>query len=529
MRSRMYSKGAQLWLAALLAPAMGIAQTQNAQPSWSFDSDGSWLAETVSIGNEGSQVFAEYGAYLNSRALFSASDANPPAPVWSDTQTEFNFEREVASAARAGVHASIHHEYADANQVWKHAVLRCYSSSSATPDWSYQFATLIGNGDSSAIRISDDGTLLVAAIYNAGTMKTEVSVFGAGSSTPQLSFLVDTFGAFEAFVVSGDGTTAAFRSGMRLVIVDLQSGATLLDQFQVNSTFYGGLDISGDGDDVAMGTASSLLRYERQGTGSYVQVETLQLGAGNFCAALGLAADGSTLYYVVNNFSTPSLATVRGRETTTGTALCSWQVAGSGSYLNLASEVCVSEDGERIAVGLMGDEGQTVPELLFFRAGVNAPIAAWDAPGSVVSLDMSPSGHNVAAAVRGSHSTQFSQGGAILLFETPDLDLVVDGVPTLGSTIELKQQLRQSAIARVIVAPSLDASPQFFPSAGLLYLDRSLLTWLPAGGANAQGEVVTSYTLPSTPSLIGASLYFQGVGLAPRDLSDNFVKLTILP
>ena len=529
MRSRMNWRGAQLWLAAALAPTMGIAQTQSAQPQWSFVSDGSWIAETVSIGDEGSQVFAEYGAYVNSRALFSAGDANPPVPVWSDTQTEFNFEREVASAARAGVHASIHHEFADANQVWKRAVLRCYSSSSSTPDWSYQFSTLIGNGDSSAVRVSADGTQLVAAIYDSGAMKTHVSVFGAGGSVPQLSFIVDTFGAFEAFVVSADGTTAAFRSSMRLVVVDLTSGATRLDQFLLNSTFYGALDISDDGRGLAMGTANSVVRYERQSSGNYVQTETLQLGAGNFCAALGLAGNGTTLYYVVNNFSTPSLASIHGRETLGGAQLLAWPVAGSGSYLNLASAVEVSADGQHVAVGLYGDEGQSVPELLFFSKDSTSPVATWDAPGSVVSLDMSPSGHNVAVASRNAHATQFAQGGAISVFEMPDLDLTVDGVPSLGATVQLRQRLRESSIARVIVAPALDSAPQYFPSAGLLYLDRSLISWLPTGTANSQGEVLTDFTLPSSPSLIGTSLYFQGVGLAPRDLSDNFVKLTILP
>lgn len=529
MRSRMYWRAAQLCLLSTLAPAAGIAQTQSAQPEWTFESDGSWLAETVSIGNEGSQVFAEYGAYVNSRALFAAGDVNPPAPVWSDTQTEFNFEREVASAARTGVHASIHHEFMDSNQVWKRAILRCYSSDSATPDWSYEFSTLIGNGDSSAVRISEDGTQLVAAIYDSGAMKTKVAVFGAGSSTPELTSIVDTFGAFEAFVVSADGTTAAFRSSMRLLVVDLATGATLLDQFLINSTFYGSLDITADGRGVAMGTANTVVRYERQSSGNYVQTETLQLGAGNFCAALGLAGNGSTLYYVVNNFSTPSRAQVHGRETQSGTTLLDYQVAGSGSYLNLASGVEVSADGQHVAVGLYGDEGQSVPELLFFSALSTSPVATWDAPGSVVSMDMSPSGHNVAVAARTVHATQFGQGGSISLFEMPDLDLTVDGVPTLGATVELRQRLRESAIARVIVAPALDSSPQYFQSAGLLYLDRSLVTWLPAGSAGAQGDVITSYALPSSPSLVGTSLYFQGVGLAPRDLSDNFVKLTILP
>ncbi len=507
----------------------GPSQAQDVQPVWSYDSDGSWIAEVVSIGNEGTQVFAEYGAYLNARALFSGGDTNPPSPVWTDSQTDFNFNRVVASAARGGIHASMHQEYSDAYQVWKKAVLRKYSSDSSTPDWSYQFDTLIANHNYSLVKVAADGSRVVGAVYDSSSMKTEVAVFGEFSGTPLITYAIDTLGAFEGFALSEDGSTMVFRSSMRLIAVDVDTGTVELDQFLINSTFFGALDISADGSVIAMGTSNTVVTYERDDLGAYSQAHSTTLAPGDFSGRLGLSMDGTKLYYSVNNFSTPARVEVQGIELSSGSSLLSYEALGTGSLLNLATSVQVSADGTRIAVGLWGDEGQTVPELLFFAAGNDAPISSFDAAGSILSLDMSPSGHHVAAAARNEHATVLGGGGSIMLFETPDLDLVMDGVPQAGTTVNLSQRLDGSAISRIIVSPALDPTPDFFPSAGYLYVDRTLMSWLPSGASNGQGEVVTPYAIPSDSAWVGTSLYFQGVGLAPRGLSDNYVKMTVLP
>ncbi|MCB9915912.1 MAG: hypothetical protein H6828_12345 [Planctomycetes bacterium] len=519
---------AAVTVGCVTAQLSGIAVAQSARQVWSYESDGSWLPETVSLGNEGTQVFVEFGAFANSRALFSTHDSDPPTAVWTDQQVEFNFNRTVASSAQYGTHAAMHQEFIDAQQSWKHAILRLYSSSSATPDWSYEFDTPIYNTEHSKVRVSSDGSRIVGAVYDAGTMTTDVTVFDASSPTPVLDITVNTFGAPVGLVVSADGTTAAFRSTMRFLIVDLQTGAALHDEFITNGSFSGGLACSPEGRRIIMASGSSVLSYQRTVGGSYAVSSLATLGVGETVAKVALSANGHALYYSVNNSLQKGMAGLRGLDLVTGASLVNYTVDGGGNLLNLASGLTVSADGGRAALALWGDEFGNVPELMFFQAGFDAPVATQDLPGSVVSLDMSPGGEHVAAAVRACHATQFGQGGSFRVFEAPEVDLVLEGVPSVGSTVTLHQRLNGSALARVLVSPVLAQAPTVFPGAGALYLERELLSWLPTGTVTGN-EIVTPFQIPADSSWVGSSVYFQGLGLAPRDLSDNFVKLTVLP
>ena len=519
------------WLCACLGLS-GTTLAQTLEPTWSFDSDGSWIADTVSLGDRGAQVFSEVGAYVNSRVLFSSGDSGVATAIWSDAQLGFNFHRQVASSADSNVHASMHQAFVDANMSWKRAVLFKYSSDRSVPDWSFEFPGLIVNHSHSKVAVSADGSRIVGAVYDSAALATHVAVFGEQSSTPLYSHQVSTFGAFEGFVLSADGKRAAFRSTMKLVIFNLESGVLEHEEYLLNSTFYGALALSADGSTLAMGTGNEVLAYqlEEGGGNNYAKILSEPLGAGNFATRLGLSGNGQALYWSVNNFSTPSRIELHGFDLLSGATLIDYQNPGSGSYLNLAEGLEVSGDGQRIALGLWGDENDQVPELLLFQAGNNTPLASFATGGSISALDMSPSGSHVVIAARGAHATQFGGGGSLMLFEVPGVGVSFQGVPRQGATITLSQAQSGSNIARMLRSNSLEATPSFFPSGGLLYLERAALTWLPQGSQNSQGQLETQFDLGSSAAQgLGDSIYFQGVGLAPRSLSENYLKITILP
>lgn len=522
-------RAAALWMTGIVGLG-GVAGAQSNEPLWVHQSDGSWNAETVSLGNDGTQVFAEYGGVNNSRTLLSAHDTNPPSPVWTDNETVLNYNRRVDSSAAANVHASLHQEDHPDFLGMRQAVLTMYGSDSAAPDWVYRFEQPLGNYAYDQVWVSADGQQIVTAIYDSSTLSARVASFAASSSTPVLLTSVSTSGGFDGFAVSEDGSTIALRSNMRLVVVDLDSGSVRMDLFVIGQAFYGGLDLSEDGRVLAVGTGSRLEVYEETAGGSYALQASYEMGSGNHCRRVAMDATADKLAFVINSFGDQNSAEVRVIDRSSGEALVQHSVTGAGGQPNFASSVAISRDGRRVAAGLWGDEQGLSPNLLVFDThNPSGPAFTHRFPGSVMSLDLSPDGRHLAVAARDSHATAFGGGGSIALFEAGPSDLRLEGTPRVGNTVNFLQRADQSSISRVVVSPLLETTPVVFPSAGTLYLDRSLLSWVSPGSPNGEGEMVTPYQVPSDAGWVGTSFYFQGVGLAPRSLSDNYVKLTVLP
>ncbi len=509
--------------------AIGTVQAQSRGELWKLESDGSWQAETVALGNDGTQVFAEHGAYINSKILLSGHDSNPPSPVWTDVDNLLNFHRFVDSARRADVHATMHLEVDDGG-IYRTAVLKRYSSGAEEPDWTYEFGLSLGDQKYNEVRVSDDGQRITAAVFDGGgTNKTHVAVFEGSSATPTSYTAVDTHTPFEGWAVSGDGSTAVFRSNLKLVVFDLDASAVIHDEFIFSGTFNGGIGLSGDGSLLAVNCGSTVALYERQGNG-YTQTAVHSLPSGGHCRRLSISRDGSTLALAVNFFGQASRVDVQALDTATGTLTVNYSITGSGSYTNMSSGVETSDDGAWIAVGLWGDEHQTVPELLVFQDGSDAPVWSYDLPGSVMDLGFSHDGRHLAAAVKGAHANDFGGGGSFRFFEVREQNLVLNGVPSIGETVTFEQDLPGGNIARVICSPALDPNPVFYAGIGTLHLQRCPeMTFLPHGTQNGNGVFETLFTIPNDPNLIGTTSYFQGLGLSPRGLSDNYVKVTVLP
>ena len=514
---------------AIAALAVGPVQAQSRGELWKLESDGTWQAETVALGNDGTQVFAEHGAFINSKVLLSGHDSNPPSPVWTDVDNLLNFHRVVDSARRADVHATMHLEV-DAGGIYRTAVLKRYSSGAGEPDWTYDFGLSLSDQKYNEVRVSDDGMRITAAVFDGGgTNKTHVAVFDGPSTTPTSYSVVDTHTPFEGWAVSGDGSTAAFRSNLKLVVFDLDAGAVIHDEFIFSGSFYGGIGLSGSGSLLAVNCGSTVSLYERQGNG-YIQTGVHALPSGGHCRKLSISRDGSTLALAVNFFGQASRVVVQALDTATNTLTVNHDITGSGSYTNMSSGVRTSDDGAWIAVGLWGDEHQTVPELLVFQDGTDAPVWSYDLPGSVMDLDFSHDGRHLAAAVKGVHASDFGGGGSFRFFEVREQDLILSGVPSIGETVTFQQYFPSGSVGRVICSPALDPTPVFYYGIGTLHLQRCAeLTFLPPGTQNGSGVFETSFTIPDDPNLIGTTSYFQGLGLSPRGLSDNYVKMTILP
>ena len=506
------------------------AQAQGNGLVWRFASDGTWIADAISVGNEGTQVFTEFGASSNSAQMLSAHDADPPAPVWVDQQQGSNAHRIVASSHDDDVHVSMHQRFVPGSTSIRRAVLRKYSSALGVHDWIREIPVDIAGHSYSTMGVSTDGQRIVAAVYDFGIGKTRVELLGAGGPTPLASHALHTSGPFKAFALSSDGSKVLIASDLRLVIADTTTGAVELSTLLTGSPNYGAVGISGDGSIAAYGTMGSTRVYTRGSNGTYQLSATLQLPTGTYCRRLGISNDGSTLALGLSHSSVPANAQVRAYDLATGALTMERVLVGGGTHQNHVEQIALSADGRRFAVGLWGDEAGLVPEVQVFRRNLSEPIFSYDLPGSVNTLDFSPSGDYLAVASKGVHANVAGGGGSFWLFSTGSNDLRLEGVPSIGSQVDVVHFVDPGAVSRLLVAPQLAAQPASFGRTGVLHLDRSSMSFL-GGGVAADNEGLARHPLsiPNDPSLIGTSLYFQGLDAGPRELSTSWVKMTILP
>ena len=511
------------------AAAAGNAEAQVDGLVWSYPSDGSWMAQAVSLGDSGSQVFVEYGIYLNSRVLLSGSDASPPQAVWEDGQVTENFNPVVDSASQGSVHVSMHQELAGVGSL-RRAVLRKFSSDSSTPDWSYTFDPLISNHDYSEVRVSASGEIIVGAVYDSSQNATDLWVFNPSSPVPVQTYSAQTHSGALGLSVSGDGRVAVLRSSTHMVALDLETGETLLSELLLSTSFYGGIGLSGDGQFLAVSADNTVRVMKRGASGSFEAYRVFDLPGNGWCKSLAVSFDGSTLAFATNYFTPVSAVAINVVDIVSETILVDYSAVGSGDFLNMAGEVATSATGSRVAVGLWGDEAETIPELMVFDAGNNTPSWSYDLPGSVTNIDFSPDGTMLAAAMKGTHATQMGGGGAFHLFETRPHDFKLQGTPSVGDTVTFAQQHDPNAFGVVISAPTLGAEPRFFPGIGNLLLDENNLSFLPhIAACDTDGMAYTPYQIQNDAALIGTTVYFQGLGLRPRKLSEDMVRMTILP
>ena len=517
-------------LAVLVIASGGIGWGQDNDPAWRLQSDGTWLAETVSIGQQGSQVFAEYGAYQNSVVLLSSFDVSPPTPAWADERQAYNFVRRVESSADAGVHVSLHQEFLPGSYAVRQPVLRCYSSDSAGPDWTCVMPVDIPGHAFADVRVSASGDRILGVVYDSYQGKTYLSAFDSSSENPISEHWIQTLGPFRALDMSADGTTAVVASDLAVMIIDVATTTIVHTKYLMGAANFGAVSLSEDASTLVFGTIGKVLIFERGASGTYTESANFVLPAETYCGELDLSRDGSTLVMGLNSFQDPLTARVLAIDFDTRETVTEYATTGTGEFQNAVSGVGVAVDGSRFVVGLWGDEGETVPELLVFERGQNAPVNSIDLPGSVNAIDLSPDGDHVAVASKIGHANEAGAGGAFWLFETRERDLNLCGVPSVGDTVQLEHQTTPGTLTRTLVSSGLASEPRDFGHVGSLVLNMDSMNFLP-GSAVADGEGVArkSFTIPNDGTLIGTTLYFQGFGLRPRKLTNDWVAMSILP
>jgi WD40 repeat protein len=507
-------------------PATDVAGLTAPGTLWTHTDAGlAWIGNAASIGDRGTQVLVEYDLNNEATELFSVFDANPPTALWSDGSALGTEARMVASADAVDTHVAIH-QVVVGGPTARQAVLRKYSSGSATPDWSYTFTPVID--DAAKVGISRDGQTIVAALMNDSTFDVEIAVFGPGSGTP-LSYTAVPVGAnnyLRGFDLSADGSTLYFSAGAIAHVFDVASTSVVFTT-GIGASFDSHA-ISGDGSVFAFGNFNLLSVWQRS-SGGYVKAFEATRPGSVYCARVDISDDGSTIgagWY----FYSPGLTVVlETRDVATQSLLMADTVTGTGGYQNVVADVSCSADGARVAFGLWGDQGGLAEEVRLYDRDDPEPVVTFDTPGSVFDIDLSADGQRVVAASKAVHANSLGSGGRIDLVDAGGEDVFLRGSPRLGASVTVEVHGTPGRSAFLLTSLGQAANPFTYPGIGTLYIDRATLTIGPLGTIPAGGVVSMALTLPANPALLGQPLYYQGLEALPRRLTSDWVKATLLP
>ena len=418
-------------------PISGCPPTNNGGVlRWSYPSGGSWIVKSISIGDDASKVFSGSVGYTHSSWLFSSQDSGIAIPLWTHQNSVLGLSKKVDSAENAGLHVDFRKKNiipGDQNSGWKSAI-RAFDSSSSVVLWEREFPGLTDQNSPGGIAISDDGSRIIAlSMDNSVSGVYLMSLDSSGnvlySGSPD-SFVGLPSGIGIGYALSGDGSTLMIMSNLKVIFVDVDTGSTIASSFNFGFPPTGAVAISNDGTrGVALATtggagfASSILRvYELQG--SLVTTDITLPGNPSFISSTGidLSDDGSKVTYGYLGLGVANAGSG-------GIAL--WDITipaspvllndyffddGSGSY---ATQILISmtPDGSRYAAGMWGDEFGVIPEVMVFDQISSSPIAEFSTTDSVLAIEISPQGDQVAVATRLGHATTAGGDGELAVYD----------------------------------------------------------------------------------------------------------------
>lgn len=530
---RRLATGATTLLAALgLAGAAGAATER----AWSFSSalDTS-VPRSVALGDGGTLLFCSNDGGNGRVRLLSSFDSDPPQPVWEYAFPTDSTLIRVAAAAQADRFAAILQQPDPSNPQLRRAHVYCWTSAAALPAWSTSspFPFAFYPQDKTYVAMTPDGSRIVASVYDPTTVKTAVAVLDGASGATVAFAEYSTFGPISRLLVSDDGSTVVLANGGRVTVLSGDDDLSLIDTTNLYGTVYDAFSVSADGRRIAYGQGDQLVVLERAfGGTNYSAIATLSAGGEpGMLTALDLTPDGATAAcgFVLSGGQPGTRLVVFAVDS--GAVLLDESQHTQGVWSNWVVDVRLSDDGETAALGAWGDVGGE--ELSVFHLSGAPPVERVDLSGSVMALDLSPDGLRVGLAAKSVHANEVGGGGSYQLFRTRSSDVEVRGAPRLGSSVEVVFRPSSGPHVFLAVAGYPATPPAILGGTGTLYLERQAVLLL---AMTPLGDGTYTYTLPLTPAgplsppaALGAEYWLQGFSSAPRQLSQDYVRLRVLP
>lgn len=515
-------------LLALLLLASGAPLGSSGSPGglvWRHDS-GTGLA-VVALGDRGGQV-ATHGE-PSSLVLLSSFDADPPTPVWESRRAEGLDHIEASALSDVYLYG----DYRLLGPIGpSQGTLRLWRSSSRHPVWSYDFVPQMFSFP--AFDLSEHGDVVVSGFTDKATSQTEIRRHDPASGVPVQSFVLPIPLYISRFEVSSDGSTLA-ASGIAGSPDDVTEIVDLATETVVFTT-PGRLSKH---QSLSRGGLRFAVRERIPNVGSHVRVFTRSGSSytpilDKFTRpdldpfAWALSDDGSTLAVAWFDWRGATGSVLRAFDLSTGSVTMERNQTSQGLQ-NVPADLAISADGSRFVAGLWGDVTGSIAELAVYSPSSPDPLVEYPDGGSVVAVDVSPDGKRFVASRAATHVNGGYNGTSIELYEFGGEDFLVHGRPSIGATVAFDLHGTPSASAFVLSSPALAPVPIDYPGLGRLFLDPSSLSAARAGTIPPTGVATYPLAIPNDPSQIGRTMYFQGMTMAPRSLTSDWVQLTILP
>lgn len=485
-----------------------------------------WAARSVSIGMHETVVFSQFEGFGQSARLISTF-APDPAPAEFDIDGPYYAGRvQSDSASEADVHASWFVRRNFASDSLRPTVCK-YTNTSTQADWEWTFPFTVANGHG-GVHVTGDGGTVVSWAYDPVASLVAIAIFRDESGVPADYETWSILGTARNSAMSDDGSRFCINGGNKTGVFDVATG-DLIWQTSAGSMTGEALAISADGSMLARGLIFSQVQvYSQQGAG-YVQSFTDSL-TGAACKVLDFDDEASRVFMAYNYPANQKTTVLRVRDVA-GAGTWSQTIAAQGAYSFGTHDLDASRDGQCFAVALSGDEANTIPELQVFTAnGTGFQVTfSQDLPGTAFDVELTGDGRSVAVASKSTHENVIANGGQVDLFDVAPRDLRVQGVPRVGSAVVLEQHVGSGRHAITLASSKRARDPLAVGNVGTLYLDRNALSSVGNGTAGPDGIVERVIDIPNNAALIGSKVFYQTLKTGPRQLSEDWVCVSILP
>lgn len=516
--------------------ALGLSARASAsdpgQLLWAHDAPPGRLGRCTAIGDFGTQVLVVFDGSDAFARLLSAYDDADPAPLWDTAPIHKVHDVRVAAAERDDLFAVATFEQSSASAPRK-VVVRQYRSASASPAWQFTLPFDAGLQASFGVDVSDDGARIATWAFDPGSMSTRLYVLAPQSGSAVLTRTLDTGQAPTAGRVTADGRYLYLTAPHWDFVVDLASGATVY-QHLVGATIGSAIAISEDGGVLASARNDGKVFVARRDGASYAQwfLHQSPLAGAQF-SAIALSGDGTRLACAA--FVPGQAGTARVEVLDLSSAahplehVEAFPGAPSGSTV---LDVAFTADAATLAVCASGDAAGPSPEIVGLRrtGGAWARVFERNLAVPATDLDLSAERGQVCVLARGfGPAPSYAPDCEVDLVDLEVPELTAAGVPHAAATITLRQETQPASQVRMLASLHLAAQPIPFGPYGALYLEPHT-TWVAGSAvADAQGVAQVDYALPAGAGAVGTSLHFQGLQTQPRRLSENFVRVTVVP
>jgi len=398
---------------------------------WSYPSDGSWIAEFVTLGNNDLNTFTHYGSFVSHDVLLSSLDLGIATPLmdYNNGQTDADIYPHISAAKNSDEFASIYLQIN--NYPYGQVVLEKFSSNSITSgssDWqkiipSSFFHT--GSGPIFGVKVSDDGSKLLVWVGNIQTTSMDYYIYdSAGNLQSQGS--VSSVGSNALMKVSGDLTKAVIiENAVNVKLVDLPTGT---QKTIFTFRFVYGRDLTSDGSRIAFiknshpqTSDAELFMYSFQG-GNFIELSRTPLPSDVNYHHIVLSEDGSraAYSYSAKESVSPHLVGVAGIDTANPAQdLMRHEYSSTGSLGNVVADISINNFGTRFVAGYWGDESDETSEIKVFEMNQNDPLVEFFTIGSINELGISGNGSRIVAAMSRDHRQASSGGGEINAYDLP--------------------------------------------------------------------------------------------------------------